>query len=69
MGYRWQFNSQQQESLKQYCQANLLLLDCLNASSHVSPEIRQKITSQLFTLTSTKEKKSQIELVLRQSIA
>jgi predicted NACHT family NTPase len=69
MGYRWGFNSQQQESLKQYCRANLLLLDCLKASSHVSPEIRQKIESQLFTLTNTEENESQIKLVLRQSIA
>lgn len=55
IGYQWQFERQQQKAFKQYYQANLLLLDCLNASSHVSPVVKQTIQQELLTFTKSEE--------------
>ncbi|NEQ69657.1 MAG: NACHT domain-containing NTPase [Symploca sp. SIO2D2] len=43
IGHNWQFNEQQQELLKQYYDANKLLVDCLNSDCYVSQEVRQEI--------------------------
>ncbi|PPS43409.1 NACHT domain-containing NTPase [Chroococcidiopsis sp. TS-821] len=46
-GYDWQFSSQQMETLKQYYDANQLLIDCLNNSCCVSNRVRQEIQDNL----------------------
>ncbi|NES00296.1 MAG: NACHT domain-containing NTPase, partial [Symploca sp. SIO1B1] len=47
IGHDWQFNEQQQELLKQYYDANQLLVDCLNSDCYVSQEVRQEIEDTL----------------------
>jgi len=47
IGHDWQFHEQQQELLKQYYNANLLLVDCLNSDCYVSQEVRQEIEDTL----------------------
>ncbi len=47
MGYDWQFTYQQKEVLKQYYDANKLLVDCLNSSCNVTPEVRSQIEETL----------------------
>jgi len=46
-GYDWQFSRQQMEILKQYYDANQLLIDCLNDSCYVSNRVRQEIQDNL----------------------
>jgi predicted NACHT family NTPase len=55
IGYQWQFDRQQQKSIKQYYQANLLLLDCLNTNSCVSPVVKQTIHQELLTFTKSED--------------
>ncbi|WP_425215860.1 NACHT domain-containing protein [Tumidithrix helvetica] len=47
IGYDWQFTSEQKEILRQYYNANKLLVDCLNSKSYVSREVRQHIEDTL----------------------
>lgn len=47
IGYNWRFNEMQNKLLKQYYDANQLLVDCLNSDCHVSPEVRQEIEETL----------------------
>ncbi len=47
MGHDWQFNQQQKELLKEYYDANKLLVDCLNSSCNVTPEVRSHIEETL----------------------
>ena len=47
IGHDWQFSEQQKELLKEYYEANLLLLDCLNSSCNVTPAVRQEIEETL----------------------
>jgi hypothetical protein len=66
VGHQWQFDCQHQNFLKQYYQANLLLIDCLRRSSRVSPDIRRAIQYELL-LTPLETEKAQtqdIELIL-----
>jgi len=46
-GYDWQFSTQQMEQLKQYYDANQLLIDCLNNSCYVSNRVQQEIQDTL----------------------
>ncbi|OKH25843.1 NACHT domain-containing protein [Chroogloeocystis siderophila] len=46
-GYDWQFSRQQMEILKQYYDANQLLIDCLNDSCYLSNRVRQEIQDNL----------------------
>lgn len=48
IGYDWQFSDKQKKLLKQYYDANNLLLDCLNNACNVSPEVRALIEDNLF---------------------
>ncbi|MBD2200720.1 MULTISPECIES: NACHT domain-containing protein [Calothrix] len=48
IGYDWQFSDKQKKLLKQYYDANNLLLDCLNNGCNVSPEVRALIEDNLF---------------------
>ncbi|MBD2667360.1 putative signal transduction protein with Nacht domain [Richelia sinica FACHB-800] len=47
IGHDWKFSDKQKKLLKQYYDANMLLLDCLNQSK-VSPEVRSLIEDNLF---------------------
>ncbi len=43
IGHSWQFRKQQREALKQYYDANQLLLDCLNTNYYVTRKVRTEI--------------------------
>jgi len=43
----WQLNEQQKQRLRQYYDANWLLVDCLKKASDVSPEVRSHIEDTL----------------------
>ncbi|MEH1921032.1 NACHT domain-containing NTPase [Nostoc sp.] len=47
IGHDWQFTDKQKELLKQYHDANKLLVDCLNSDCYVSREVRQQIEDTL----------------------
>jgi predicted NACHT family NTPase len=47
IGQDWQFSEQQWELLKQYYNANKLLVDCLNSDCYVSREVRSQIEDTL----------------------
>ncbi|MEH2321148.1 MAG: hypothetical protein V7K24_29565 [Nostoc sp.] len=47
IGYDWQFSDKQKELLKQYYNANKILVDCLNSDCYVSLEVRQQIEETL----------------------
>jgi predicted NACHT family NTPase len=56
IGHDWQFNEQQEELLKQYYDANELLIECLNSDCYVSREVRQYIEDTLLLPISEIEK-------------
>jgi predicted NACHT family NTPase len=43
IGYDWRFSDQQKQVLKQFYNANKLLVDCLNTTSNVTPVVRSHI--------------------------
>ena len=47
LGHNWQFSDQQREALKQYYDANQLLVDCLNSNCYVTRTVRQEISQTL----------------------
>jgi predicted NACHT family NTPase len=47
VGHDWQFNDEQKQLLRQYYDANKLLIDCLNSDCSVSPDVRQAIEATL----------------------
>ncbi len=47
IGHDWQFSHDQTEKLRQYYNANQLLVDCLNSGCYVSREVRQEIEDTL----------------------
>lgn len=47
MGQDWQFSSRQKEILKEYYDANKLLVDCLNTDCCLSDTVRQEIEATL----------------------
>ncbi|NJN87545.1 MAG: NACHT domain-containing NTPase [Leptolyngbyaceae cyanobacterium SL_7_1] len=47
IGHDWQFNDEQKQLLRQYYDANKLLVDCLNSDCSVSPDVRQEIEATL----------------------
>ena len=47
IGHDWQFSVQQKEALKQYYDANQLLVDCLNNARYVTRTVRQGIEETL----------------------
>jgi len=48
LGYDLQFTDEQKELLKQYYDANKLVLECLNSASNLTPEARENILKTLF---------------------
>jgi predicted NACHT family NTPase len=47
IGHDWQFSDEQEQRLQQYCDANQLLVDCLNSDCYVSRDVRQEIEETL----------------------
>lgn len=47
IGNNWQFNEQQKEVLKQYYEANILLVECLNSNYYVTRKVRSQIENTL----------------------
>ncbi|MEM9246051.1 MAG: hypothetical protein AAGA67_09965, partial [Cyanobacteria bacterium P01_F01_bin.153] len=47
MSHVYKLTSQQKHSIKKYCFANLLLIECLNSDCYISREIRQEIEETL----------------------
>ena len=48
LGHNWQFSKQQKKALKQYYDANQLLVDCLNRDCYMTPRICSQTESTLF---------------------
>ncbi|BAZ53485.1 hypothetical protein NIES4103_61630 [Nostoc sp. NIES-4103] len=55
----WQFTEKQQDLIKQYYDANLLLIECLNSNCYVSYEVRQYIEDTLLLPIAEIEKRQQ----------
>ena len=51
IGHNWQFTEGQKENLKQYLDANKLLLDCLD-NGYITRVVREEIESTLYLLLS-----------------
>ena len=51
IGHNWQFSKEQRELLRQYYDANKLLVDCLNSSCNVNPAVRSQIEEKLLLPT------------------
>ena len=47
IGHDWQFNQQQKKLLKEYYEANKLLVDCLNSDCNFTPAVRSHIEDTL----------------------
>jgi len=47
VAHSWQFSPQQREALKQYYEANLLIVDCLKSARYVTCTVREEISQQL----------------------
>ena len=47
IGYDWQFNDQHKQLLRQYYDANKLIVDCLNSGCVVEAEVRKEIEERL----------------------
>lgn len=47
IGHDWQFSKEQKARLKQYYDANKLLVDCLNSNCNISLQVRNKIEDTL----------------------
>ena len=47
IGHDWQLSDQQKKVLRQYYDANKLLVDCLNSSCNVTPAVRSHIEETL----------------------
>jgi hypothetical protein len=48
--HHWQFSDIQSEILKQYIEANKLLIDCLNSDCYVSIKVRNELENRLLLL-------------------
>jgi predicted NACHT family NTPase len=60
IGHNWQFSKEQKELLKQYYDANKLLVDCLNSCSNVTPAVRSHIEDTLLLPIAAIEKHKQL---------
>lgn len=47
LGYDWQFTDQQRDALKQYYDANQLLVNCLNSDCYITSTVREEIEDTL----------------------
>jgi predicted NACHT family NTPase len=55
IGHNWEFSDAQQEQLRQYYNANGLLVDCLNSDCYVSREVREQIEGSLLLPVKSQE--------------
>jgi predicted NACHT family NTPase len=60
IGHDWQFSDKQIQVLKQYYNANKLLVDCLNSDCNVAPEVRSHIEDTLLLPIAEIEKHKQL---------
>jgi predicted NACHT family NTPase len=61
LGNYWQINEQHKKLLKQYYDANKLLVDCLNSGCEVTPEVRKEIEDTLLLpITEIKKRRSKL---------
>ncbi len=60
IGHSWQFSDRQKELLRQYCDANRLLIDCLNSDCYVTQAVRQEIEQTLILPMSELKTKSSV---------
>ncbi|MBE9127324.1 MULTISPECIES: NACHT domain-containing protein [unclassified Coleofasciculus] len=58
IGHDWQFSNKQKEVIKQYYDANKLLVDCLNSTGTVTPAVREEIEDTLLLPIAEIEKRS-----------
>ena len=47
IGHDWQFSPEQKQLLKNYYNANSLLVECMNIASHITPNVREAIEDSL----------------------
>ncbi len=47
IGHEWHLSEASQQRLEQYCNANKLLVDCLNSNCPLTPEVEQEIEEKL----------------------
>jgi predicted NACHT family NTPase len=47
IGHDWQFSPEQKQLLKNYYNANSLLVECMNIASHITPDVREAIEDTL----------------------
>jgi hypothetical protein len=47
IGHNWDLNPEQKQLLQCYCDANKLLVDCLNSGCMVSDRVREEIEETL----------------------
>ncbi len=45
----WKFNEEQRKLLRSYCDANKLIVDCLNSDCYISSEVRKEIENNLLS--------------------
>jgi predicted NACHT family NTPase len=57
IGQDWHFSYQHRQVLQQYYYSNLLLVNCLNSASNVTPEVRSHIEETLLLLIAEIEKR------------
>ena len=70
MGYRWQLDDREKQSLEQYYRSSLLLLDCFNVNCNADSQVKQTITDKLFTQSHIESAEfSEVKLVSPQNIA
>jgi superfamily II DNA helicase RecQ len=56
IGHDWHFSYQQMKGLRQYYDANKLLVDCLNRAAQVTPAVRSHIEETLLLPVAAIEK-------------
>lgn len=65
LGHDWQFTCTQEEKLRQYYDANQLLVDCLNSDCYITKKTRQEIESTLLLpLSELNRKKNSTNLIM-----
>jgi predicted NACHT family NTPase len=47
IGHNWELSSMQLKKLRQYCEANKVLIECLESDSYITQEIRESIKSEV----------------------
>jgi predicted NACHT family NTPase len=56
IGHDWQLTNEQKQKLQEYCDANLLLANCLNSECYISREVREEIEATMLLPMASIEK-------------